>query len=596
AEKSYLWLRSFEIYEEKLSAGKAPKKLKRALLDFLARNASLLVSAESFALADTLRRNFDRKYTTWVASGRDAAALGDKRPENSGRFRSPELSEDDRDKLIAHAVMNCGGRVAQAWRELNERRELSESILSYYLANPSSKSYVPRRISDSVKHEVAMLEDIHHGPRQAKLNGAHISRDWSTVAAGDWFQADDGTMPIYYWVSDGNGWFQLMRGQVLLMIDLRTTRILGFVLISERNYNANAIRTLVTKVADTYGLPRKGFYFENGIWRARIIKGVQTDEAMSWGESEMGLREFGLKFVHARLPRAKPVEGIMNATQNLMEGLPGYVGRDERHDKFERVQKQILQVNARKLDPRGLFMSEDEWIAQLENLCERFNAARNDGKMTCGLSPNEAFETFQNRADPPIKFSASCRYLLAHHRRPVNVTANGITLRFGKNAFNYRSAETGKLIGQRVFAWFNPETPEILTVPDTRRENPFTVARSQDVPAMEAPAELMAQEMERINAHQSFARARYRVLKATYAQQFRPMIADRDATELGAHIDTQRTALETAQRQTRQLENKGRNAARKIGMALPAKAARRPESVEALEELTQLLDQKENES
>jgi len=88
----------------------------------------------------------------------------------------------------------------------------------------------------------------------------------------------------------------LMRGQFLPMIDLRSTCILDFVLLSERNYNALSIRSLITKVCNKYGLPRRGFAFENGIWRsARILKGA-SDTLPSQGEVEMGLRSLGLEF------------------------------------------------------------------------------------------------------------------------------------------------------------------------------------------------------------------------------------------------------------------------------------------------------------
>jgi hypothetical protein len=37
-------------------------------------------------------------------------------------------------------------------------------------------------------------------------------------------------------------------------------------------------------------------------------------------------------------------------------------------------------------------------------------------------------------------------------QRPLKVTSNGITLRFGNQAFNYRNEETGRLRGQTVLA------------------------------------------------------------------------------------------------------------------------------------------------
>ena len=151
-----------------------------------------------------------------------------------------------------------------------------------------------------------------------------------------------------------------MRGQTIVFIDLRTTRILGLLLHSEKTYNARIIRSLITRVADEHGLPRKGFYFERGLWKsARLLTGnaaVKADEC-DWQQSELGLREFGLKFIHARLPRAKPVERVLGALQNMMEGEPGYVGRNEIVEKMERVQKAKLAIEHRDESALKNFLS-----------------------------------------------------------------------------------------------------------------------------------------------------------------------------------------------------------------------------------------------
>ena len=86
AEREYLWLRAFELFEEKLAAGRAPKKVKSALVKFLARNAPFLATS-----ADALRLAFWRKYGRWLKSERDALALQDGRKERSGYHRAPEL-------------------------------------------------------------------------------------------------------------------------------------------------------------------------------------------------------------------------------------------------------------------------------------------------------------------------------------------------------------------------------------------------------------------------------------------------------------------------------------------------------------------------
>ena len=76
----------------------------------------------------------------------------------------------------------------------------------------------------------------------------------------------------------------------------------------------------------------------------------------------------------------------------------------------------------------------------------------------------------------------------------------------------------------------------MLYVTDMNRENPFTVERALDVPAMDAPPELLAQEMERIGAHQAPTRTYYRELKAKFARPFRANLVDARTAELGAEI------------------------------------------------------------
>jgi len=563
-EQAMLWFQTFRKYEEALAAGKPAAKQKRQLCEFLMAKAPFI--------ADTLaavRKQFERKLKRWIDGGRLPSTIEDQRSKKSGWHRAPKLSQEDRDKIVGHAVLFNGGRVGQAWRELFASEGLSEELASYYLGNSSSKSYVPKSVRDQVRWDVAALDDIHHGSRQAQLNGAHISRDWSGVASGDWYQADDCTLPIYYSEPDGKGWFRLLRGQLLLMIDLRSTCILGYALLSDRNYNSLAIRTLITRTCDEHGLPRKGFYFERGIWQtSRLLKGDQRAGAFSWPEAEKGLYDLGLRFIHARLPRAKPVERVLGAVQDLMEGVPGYAGRDERHDRFERLQELKRQVESRKVEPEGHFLSADQWLSTLDDLCGRYNAEPQNGKMTNDLAPAAAFEQFQNRHDPQMKFGASSRYLLAHHRRPARVTRNGITLRFGKNAFTYRNEATGRLIGQTVLAWFNPEAPDVLCVSDMERRNVFAVERSQDVPAVDALEELLSTEQARVAAHQSYAKTYYRTLRSKFGGAFRINVVDRATGKLGQAIDAQsEAAREHIERRTSRLSGVQRKA-RALGVPL----------------------------
>lgn len=585
SEKQAVWLVALETLEARIEMGESAKALKEELFGFLIAQAPCLAPNRN-----ALRVSFQRKYDRWQSNERQADALRDGRPEEN-RARRNELLDEDRDILVAHTVIACGGRSSQGVRECRKKIGwLSESLQSRLMHNPASKSYVPAWLRELIRYEVAMLEDDHHGPRRAKLNGAYISRYWDCVPALDWYCMDDATLPIYFHVPDGQGWFTLMRGQFLLAIDSRSTCVLGFALMPERNYNSRVIRTLITRVCDEYGLPRQGFYFEKGIWKdSRILTGDPNATPFSWQETELGLKEVGLRFCHSQMPRSKPIERVIGALQDMMEGDPGYAGRDEVHDGFERFKKLKLKVESKAIDPRGKFYTLEQWENRLDELCGQYNAEPQGGKMTGGFSPEDALEKFRDKNNPGVRYDASCRYVLSHHKRPIRVTSNGITLRFGKQVYNYRSENTGRLRGQIVLAFFNPECPETLAVTDMDRRNPFCVARSQDVPAMDAPPELLSQELARIEEHMSHAKTRYRVLKSKYDQQFRINRVDRATRDVGERIRLQTDEVKSETNRQESALRKARKVAARIGMEVTPGVIHRPGAIEALEDLERML-------
>src|SRR5206468_2907327 len=290
-----------EVLERICGDGQNEKKAQRRVLNLLAQSAVVLARS-----TEALRKNFKLKYQRWSSGGRTLAALEDRRPIKSGNYRAPKLSESARLNLIGHAVLQCQGNVTKAIREKLESGEFGCDVTRHYVANPTNNSYVPRALREAVSGDVRRLDAYHHGPREHKLRAAFHTRDWSRVAAGDWFQSDDLTAPVYFYKRTERG-VQLTRGQFLPMIDERTTKILGFVLIQERNYNSLDIRSLITLVCSEHGLPRNGFSFERGLWRSsKILTGTRGIDLQ--GEADMGLRRLGMRFRHAQLPRGKVIE------------------------------------------------------------------------------------------------------------------------------------------------------------------------------------------------------------------------------------------------------------------------------------------------
>jgi hypothetical protein len=601
-EKDCLWIYAFEHYERetertgkprtgkprtgKPRTGKPrtgkPRAVKRATLNFLFENASFLGKSEK-----GIKLQFDRKLKRWIAGGRVPAAIADARRKNPGR-PTPKFSEQEEHALIAKSLRSGGG-LAQAWRESREKGLLGTRVSQHYTSTPARKSYVPDRIRKLIANKVKILRDHHHGPRRAKLNGAYINRDPSTFHAGDWFQADDCTLPNYYYTESDEG-FQLVRGQFLAMCDVRTTFILGYVLIPQRNYTAHHIRNLTTTVADTYGLPRRGFYYENGMWRtARLLHG-RRDE-INWFQTEMGLRGLGLQFCHAKLPRGKVIERVFGLLQSHLESVPGYAGRDERHDKFERVQEQLSLVRRGKAQPEDFFLSEPEYLKRLEAIVRIYNEERQEGKYCPGLSPREAFEEFHGE-EPRIRLGASCRHLLATHKMRVRSGRNGISFRFGKEQFTYKSFETGRLIGQELIAWFNVENPSAISVTNLK-EDPqslFTVEREIKVPGMDAPPEVLEAAIAQNEAHEAYRKGLYRAVSQNFSsgfagRMFRQNLIDHKTAETAAAMEEHQATIKRKRAQEKKRRKSIEKTAARLGIASGV-MSNRPQAEEGLKEMT----------
>jgi len=510
-ELELIWGNACEEIARVADLGITRGKAIAAAVSELAR-APGLCGKSVVALDRTMRRRLER----WEASGGEFASVQDGRRDNAHVNGRLVLTDEDRKTIVARALQRGGG-LSQAWRELINERALSPELLARLGRRASSKSYVPASIRERLQNEVDTLQPWRRGPRAAALAGAHINRDPDSIASGSWMQADDTTLPVYWYTEDDDGAPRIMRGQWLLMIDVRSMLALGFVLIPERNYSAFHIRNLFTQVADEHGLPREGYYLENGPWKtARLLKG--RHEEIPWANTERGLRDLGLRFVHARYPRGKVVERVLGSFQNLMEGDPGYVGRAEMTDRFERVQRSILDIRAGKLDPKNVLWSEAEWYDRLTQLCHRYNEEPQQGKYHAGRSPREVYEKAFDT--PLVKLTPQTRYLMATHRMREKITGNGLRIQFGREVFRYKGEATGRFIGREVQCYFNPESPDTLSFEEPNGSALHTVEREITVPAMDAPRETLAAARGQNEAHNKYARELYRAIAPRFSAEF----------------------------------------------------------------------------
>ena len=557
-DRHSVWVGAMIELDERVATGQSERLARKAVFEALNRSGVPLAKS-----GQALYKRLKEKRTLWLAGGRKPSAIKDRRPEHSGNH-APPLPEEDRLTLVASCVEH-GGRFSEGFREVVEAGKFSDETAQRFIVNPASNSHVPRRIRKLVTNDVRGVLDHHHGPRQAKLNGAYIDRDWSDVEAGDWWQGDDLTSPVIYWENTPEGLF-VGRGQLILMIDVRSLFPLGWFLHSDAGYLARSLRSLWTKCHDVHGLPRRGCYYENGMWKnARLLKGRNGDLPLSMMEN--GLREF-CEFRHAQLPRAKPIERVLGLAQDKMEKLPGYVGRNERNDRYERVQRQLLDVKAQRCNPPKYFLEKRELMAVYQEIFEGFANRPQGGKMLPGISPRELYE--QRRVDDVVQLGNEHRYLLANHRMPVKVTKNGIRLPPSMGGGVYRDGQTGSLIGQTVLCWVDVDNLDCISLTDLKMRNPIVVGQAAPLPAMDATAEEIERAMMQRDAHNHYHKTLYRTIRPRLqSASFRPVVSDPQSSALGKEIAEKTDALRERREKTDRKRRVVADKSRRAGVQLP---------------------------
>lgn len=607
SEISYCWRAVVTLINDRIAAGANEIKLKQQLRSYIVRVAPFLGKTPI-----AVKRTLNRKMREAIDNG-GIEQISDRRlrpkrvdQDNATRFAA------DISLLVKHSVHYCGFRISQPHRELhtgtthNGDRFSQEYRAAYPLDIRNAKSEVPKWMRRIVAPAVEASKPHRRGPRSARLSLPSLHRDWSGVAAGDSYTSDDVTLNHYVvdWREDGEfefdgRRFNVVRPQFLPVVDERTACPLGFSLIPERNYNSWQIRTLISRICmrREIGLPFKQFLFELAIWKSRNVEALA-----GWSEIDESFGRAGvqLRVRHATTPKAKVIEQIIGALQNLDEFAPGYIGRGEQRVKFERVQnfmlclKRVGQPLKAEIDPTEMLMTLNECAEMLGNVMGRFADEPQNGERLAGLSPAEGWQQLSNgRAH--VVLPESLRYLLGTAESVQTVTAEGIMLRIGRAKHYYCGSEKlGALIGEKVRVRYNPELPEQITVnhiaADPLARNPFAVPLFERLPAHGATTEEFATAREHQNLFASYGRALYRELvpksnrTICHSQIGSPAL--RAAGE--AHNRLEREHIDLGQRRDRERGSITRLAASQ-NLAIDARKVRKPERVKKHLETTERL-------
>lgn len=579
-----------------VSSGTRPVQVRRALSSFLF-GAVPGLSTSAAGVDKKFRRLLARRQ---ALSGQVAFGQ-DRRAGHSGHYRAPVLPEADR-RLLTAAAAKFGGGIEQAWALVHSH--LSPEIRAYY---PGTKR-CPALVRAAFRHDVVIARLALHGPRARRTAGAFVNCDPSNTKAGDWDQSDDMTMVNVWWddaPDSPTGWW-CGQGQLLVWIDVRSWFVYGWDLISDPFYDGFSVRNSWNAKAADWGLPGRGLLLEKGIWAtAKVLHGdtPPRESAVGLAESASALERLGLRFQHATHARGKVIERCYGKFQDLLQAAPGYVGRNPLTDRYEEVQRQLLQVKRPTAPehPSQFFLKKIAMMEVLKNVFLRHNETPMGGKWHVDShgqerSPRQVYEA-EHTGQLTRLPEAFAHYFMdeVFDRR---VTGNGVLLKFGAREYRYKGETLGAYCGQKVRLYFRPGDPFLARCTDLEGKNPFVVELEQPVFRTD-PQPGTLDKAQRQNALQNrYAKELHQSLKPYYngpffQRMFRQVEVDPAAIETAQEFTRQTAEIKQRQTSDRRNEARAHQAARAAGTTLIPEAARRPGMAENLIERKQLQEQSE---
>ena len=562
-EKELILERSCCWCELRTDDGPSQKLAREELFNFLIVHVHGLAPNRN-----ALRVAFDRAWKRHL-NGDD---LKDRRAAANAK-RAKVLDMGELERVIHLALRKYRERLPPAMREVRGGKL------------GARKSYVPETIRRAATPTIAALAPFQQGPRAADKASPSMDLSYDGIRPMDCLVIDDATWNVYLkWPLPEGGW-KLTRGQIILIIDFRTLRLLHFGIIPEEQPNSLLAYTVTTKAIEEFGIP-KAIYLERGKVFAEsklMTGGKRTVQAMrlpGWqdipaAERELGLQRLGIRIITARRARSKAVELVIGLLQNLTDGELGYCGRNERFDRPEALTRLLKEAGSsdpqRSAKALAQFYTIEEWAARFAEHVATYNAEPQEGKHLAGLSPDAAFEKWWPHDNPPTKLDASCRHWLAHHRKPVDVRGGAVSFILRGEKFTYRHEDLSSLEGRKVLAWIDPELPDVITVTDMKQENSIAIERCQQPNAlavlMDEADPVLTSETAKIQRHQRYWAGVHRTLKTKFEPTFRRNITSPKVVALGEQMTRQREEVIQRRDETERRETRGRARLNKLGLS-----------------------------
>jgi hypothetical protein len=486
-------------------------------------------------------RTLERMLARWHQGGRTVAAVVDNRTAANGQRRFV-LSEADRKVILAVAMTQKRGLEA-AWKEAYASGKLSAETM----ARGYSTARAPRKVRETLAAELieTMREHLER-PHHASNNNASYERDWSGVAAGDWFTIDDATLEIYTWMRDAetglpvvgaDGRAKLIRPQFFPVMDCRSRQLLAFTLDWATAPVASAPRGALLTAFRHCGQPERGVLMERGIFQKAKLLGGQV---ILYGEMQNFAGRLGISFRHA-LPgraRTKPVEGFLAQFQPLLHDVPGWCGSNEMLRRDEGNHDAKLLVARGEHPAKAGFLEINELHEVIHAKAALYGRTEQNSRMMGGdrvvrMSPDRAWQALQRRNEAGeeiglVRLSADADAKLYSHREMRLVTRNGIEM-FGNR---YMGEQIVWLRGQTLAVSYDEQNPQCIFVEADGQQ--IRVDRAEKLPAMDATKDDFQRAGKTVGAYNRATRALCSEIKREFMPKARSLVSGPELAKIEA--------------------------------------------------------------
>lgn len=276
----------------------------------------------------------------------------------------------------------------------------------------------------------------------------YIERDYSLLSPNQWWVSDHHLWDIFVRIPDNFGGWKLARPWGSYWMDMRTRKMMSSIIRTE-SPNSDVVLCSFGLGVEHFGVPC-GVRLDNGKdYKAKDLFSYEDKEKIS---SSLAINlQIDVTYAIPYNAKAKPIERVFNTfEEQLGKKYPSYAGSNAKKRPEDLGDLDIMSV-----------ITLEEFIGQHNKFVyEIYNESPHTGDSMFNKSPNHMYAALDFSLRKVSK--GVLHFSLMRVKGTRTVQRNGITfhgVHFGNDDFI-------NLLGQKVFARYDPTKPEILYIFD----------------------------------------------------------------------------------------------------------------------------------